>query len=137
MGKLTEIMDEAWKITEAQEWDRLGEVMHPTTEFVMPGASLRGPEEFKALCQSWWSAFPDLKHTVMAEIETGDTYACELRMKGTHTGTMRTPGGDIPATGKRIDMGSADYVRFKDGKIASWHAYPDMMGLMAQLGQGR
>ena len=47
---------------------------------------------------------------------------------------MRSPNGDIPATGKSIRMPSCDYVTVDGGKIATWHAYPDMVGMLAQLG---
>lgn len=136
MGKNTAIMAKVWEITEKQQWSRLEEFFTPTTEFRMPGATLRGPAEFRAMCESWWSAFPDLKHNVAHEIEVGDTYACELVMVGTHTGTMRTPKGDIPATGNKIQMLSCDYIQIKDGRIVTWHAYPDMVGMLAQLGVG-
>ncbi len=134
MANLAKLMDGVWKATESQDWGALEAVFTPATEFRMPGQTLRGPHEFRAMCEAWWSAFPDLKHQIAAEMESGDDYSCELVMVGTHTGTMRTPKGDIPATGKRIQMLSCDYVKVKDGRIVSWHAYPDMMGMLAQLG---
>jgi predicted ester cyclase len=137
MGKHTETMTRAWQFTEKQLWSELEPAFSPVTEFRMPGGTFRGFGEFKAMCQAWWSAFPDLKHEIVAQHESGDAYACELVMVGTHTGTMHTPKGDIPATGKKIRMLSCDYVTFdKDGRIASWHAYPDMIGMLAQLGVG-
>ena len=134
MASIKELMDKAWDIIESQRWNQLGEVFTATTEFRMPGQTTRGPDEFRALCEAWWSAFPDLRHQVASEIESGNSYVCELVMVGTHKGTMRTPKGDIPATGKPVQMSSCDYITVKDGRIASWHAYPDMIGLLGQLG---
>jgi len=134
MGQAKEVIDRAWKIMEDQQWDRIGEVMSPRVEFVMPGQVLRGIEEFRGMCNGWWAAFPDLRHEILDDVESADTYVCELAMVGTHTGTMRSPNGDIPATGRKIRMPSADYIKLKDGKIVSWHAYPDMLGMLGQLG---
>jgi predicted ester cyclase len=137
MGKHTDLMTRVWNLTEKNQWRDLEPFFSQSTEFRMPGGTFRGAKEFAAMCEAWWAAFPDLKHEIASEIESGDTYACELVMVGTHTGTMKTPKGDLPATGKKIRMLSCDYVTFdKEGRIATWHAYPDMVGMLAQLGVG-
>jgi len=134
MSKNKEIADRAWQLLDAQDFGRLEEVLAPNVEFRMGSQVIRGIPEFRAMCEGWWAAFPDLHHEVTAEMESGDSYACELSMVGTHTGTMHTPQGDLPATGKKIRFLSCDYVTVDRGKIVRWHAYPDMPGLLAQLG---
>ena len=130
---LSELMGRIWKPTEANDWQALADFFTPDTEFRLGPNVFRGYEGFVGMCDAWWKAFPDLKHEIVSEIESGDIYACELAMHGTHTGPMQTPQGALPATGKRVRMASCDYVVVKNGKITSWHAYPDMAGLMAQL----
>jgi ketosteroid isomerase-like protein len=49
-------------------------------------------------------------------------------------GELRGPQGDIPATGRPVLWESADYLRVRDGKIASWHVYTDTMAMLVQLG---
>jgi len=134
MSKTSDVVTRAWQLIEAQDFARFEEVLSPHLEFRMGSDTLRGLREFQAMCQGWWSAFPDLGHEITSSIDSGDTYACELQLSGTHTGTMRTPKGDLPATGRKIRMGSCDYIVVKDGKIVTWHAYPDMVGLLGQLG---
>jgi predicted ester cyclase len=135
MANIKQLMDKTWDIIESKRWDQLQDVFTDTTEFRLPGQTTRGVDQFRGLCEAWWSAFPDLRHKIASEIESGDTYACELVMVGTHKGTMRSPtGDDIPATGKPVQMTSCDYITVKDGRIATWHAYPDLMGLLAQIG---
>jgi predicted ester cyclase len=129
----TEVIDRAWKLLDSQEFGRLEEVLAPNCEFRMGSQVFRGIAEFRAMCQGWWGAFPDLHHEVTAQHEAGNAYACELSMAGTHTGTMHTPQGDLPATGKKIRFLSCDYITVEKGKIVTWHAYPDLPGLMAQL----
>ena len=134
MANIAQLMTKTWQILESIQWDRLGEVLAPAVQFRLPGQTMNGVAEFRGMADAWWSAFPDLKHSTHSEIESGDTYACELVMTGTHEGTMRSPNGDIPATGKSIRMASCDYITVEDGKIVTWHAYPDMVGMLAQLG---
>lgn len=82
----------------------------------------------------WFKAFPDLEHTITDHVESGNTYACELVVTGTHTGPMATPMGELLPSGRRLEMRSADYIKFEEGRIVSWHAYPDIPSMLAQLG---
>jgi predicted ester cyclase len=63
-----------------------------------------------------------------------DAAAVELVFMGTHTGPLATPNGVIPPTGRRVTLQSASILRFKEGLIASEHAYPDQLDFMTQLG---
>jgi len=136
MTKHIETMTKAWQTIEAQQWDKVKDLFAGSGEFRMHAQVFNGAPEFVAMCQGWYAAFPDLKHEIVREIESGDSYCCEMVMTGTHTGTMRTPKGDLPATGKKIRMVTCDYIVFREGRVVSWHAYPDIGGMMAQLGVG-
>jgi steroid delta-isomerase-like uncharacterized protein len=97
--------------------------------------TMEGGEQFKAMMAGWYGAFPDLRHEITDYAEEGTRAAFTLRITGTHTGTMRTPKGDVPATGKRIDFRVADIVAFgSDGKAVTWNAYFDMVVMLQQLG---
>jgi len=128
-----EVLDRAWKILESQDFGRIEEIFAAHGEFRLPGATFRGPDQMRAMCQGWWTAFPDLRHEITAWIESGDTYCCELTMVGTHLGPFPTPQGELAATGRKVRMPSCDYCVVKEGKVVSWHAYPDMPSLLAQL----
>jgi predicted ester cyclase len=125
-----------WSAFERGELDRIeAELMSPDIEFVMPGApKLRGVKQVRQLWESWKAAFPDMKHQTVHAIEGADTYAAETHFTATHTGTLRSAQGEIAPTGKAIRWESADIVRLKDGKIASWHVYHDQMAMLGQLG---
>jgi predicted ester cyclase len=125
-----------WKAFEGGDLDRIEvELVSPDIEFVMPGApKLRGSKAVRQLWDAWKAAFPDMKHETVHAVEGGDTYAGETRFSATHTGTLRSPQGEIAPTGKSIRWESADIVRFENGRIASWHVYHDQMAMLAQLG---
>ena len=53
---------------------------------------------------------------------------------GTHTETLASPEGDIPATNKSVDGRAVELTRVADGKIVENHLYYDNMELLTQLG---
>jgi predicted ester cyclase len=81
-----------------------------------------------------WTAFPDMKVVSTYQVITGDTAVTEETYSGTHTGTMRTPNGDFPATGKRVQGRQVAVQRVKDGKVWSEHLYFDQMEFLGALG---
>src|SRR5579864_6462234 len=71
--------------------------------------AFRGASEIAAVAQSWGDAF-DSKATIESERISGDTAILELTWRGTHIGPMRTPNGDIPATGKKVELRACQIV---------------------------
>jgi predicted ester cyclase len=133
VGDLTKAMQICWEAMEARQWDRLDEVLAPDLVMEFPGMRFDGPAAFKEMARAWFAAFSDLTHETVAEFESDGNYACRLRITGTHDGTFVTPMGEIPATGRKVEMLSADYVTGVGDRIKTWHAYPDMAGLVAQI----
>ena len=85
--------------------------------------------------QGWFSAFPDIKLTVTNRVVTEDQVASELEFVGTNSGDLQlAPGAAIPATGKTVHGRGTYFVRFRDGKPVEVHSYPDLAGMMMQLG---
>ena len=78
--------------------------------------------------------FPDSKATFHDAHVSGNTVILELSWKGTQTGPMVTPDGEVPATGKSIDMRAVQVQEIQDGKVASTRQYFDMATMMSQLG---
>ena len=96
----------------------------------------RGREAARAYILGWFTAFPDVKTTVKNRLVTEDRVACEIEFAGTNTGPLSmAPGAPpIPATGKTI-MGKGTYfVKVRNGKATEVRTYPDIAGLMMQLG---
>lgn len=135
MGKNKDIVERFWQVMESHDLAGLGELLAADGEFRGPGApALRGPEQVRPFLAGWLSAFPDLRHEVLAVAEAGDTIALELRITGTHTGALRGPGGEIPPTGHKVVWESCDFIRIAGGKVVSWHAYWDQVAFLTQLG---
>ncbi|HEU5014620.1 MAG TPA: ester cyclase [Roseiflexaceae bacterium] len=87
-------------------------------------------ESIMPFWQSFYAAFPDLRHTVEDLIAENDKVACRLTIRGTHQNDFQ----GIPATGNVITMSAINCFRFVDDKVAEhWSEY-DAMGMMQQLG---
>jgi predicted ester cyclase len=80
------------------------------------------------------SPLPDAGAIVERMFETGDTVIVEGRFTGTNTGPLSGPDGELPASGRKVDLPFADFSRLSDGKIVDYRTYYDQVGLLTQLG---
>jgi steroid delta-isomerase-like uncharacterized protein len=81
------------------------------------------------------TAFPDAKYVVDSFFADGDKFADEWTFTGTNTGPLRLPeGGEIPATGRPVEIKGMEYVEVRDGKIVVDNLYYDFLAAVAQLG---
>lgn len=97
-----------------------------TTE--MP--EIRGVEDMLSFLKDMFAAFPDWHEEIELMIAEGDKVAYITTGVGTHIGPM----GDIPATGKRIELTNYIIQRIEDGKIAETWVGWDNLAALAQLG---
>lgn len=87
-------------------------------------------EQYKGLCQAYFSAFPDLHITTDEIVAEADKVTKVWTANSTHKGELM----GIPATGKRIKVKGIEVFRIVDGKIAEIWAVMDNLGMMQQLG---
>lgn len=98
------------------------------------GMALHGHDGYKQFLLSWTEAFPD-SHAEVTHMLAGENHAItEFIGRGTHTGTLHGPTGDIPATGRKVEFRLCDVHVIKNGKIVGFREYYDLMGFMQQLG---
>lgn len=98
------------------------------------GSHFRGPQGARAFSQMWADGFPDGKVTVERVIAAGQSCVIEHIGRGTHTGTLRAPGGDLEATGRSVTLELCDVFDFRDGMIRSMRSYFDSASLLMQIG---
>jgi predicted ester cyclase len=105
------------------------------SELVMPGGiDLRGQEQIGELVKVFWEAMPDAELTREHQATDGSTVVTEGRLMGTHTGPFRSPQGDLPPTGNRVEFRYASVRRIEGGKIRSEHLYFDQLEFLPQIG---
>jgi steroid delta-isomerase-like uncharacterized protein len=124
---------EAWN---ERNFDDIAAATAPdaTLTLVGSGDTFEGIEGSRAYSAMWADGFPDGKVTVDRVIESGDFVVVEYTGRGTHTGTLATSMGEIPATGRSLTLQLCDVMEFKNGKVQSQRTYFDTGSMMAQLG---
>jgi steroid delta-isomerase-like uncharacterized protein len=98
------------------------------------GQTFHNREGFMQFMQGFKGAFPDIRITVTNQVATEESVVTEFTARGTHTGPMLTPAGEIPPTGRTVDFIVCEVCRVKNGQIASLRNYQDSAAIMRQLG---
>lgn len=126
-------LHEAWN---ERNFDEIAEATAPdgTLTIVASGDTFEGVEGSRRYNSMWVDAFPDGKVTVDRVIASGDDVVVEFTGRGTHTGTLVTSMGEIPATGRSVTLQFCDVMQFKNGKVQEQRSYFDTGSMMAQLG---
>ncbi len=101
---------------------------------VASGEKFRGPEGARKNAEGWLTAFPDAKVEVLNVVSSGEWGFAELVGRGTHLGALKTPGGDVPPTGRQMELHFCSVVKVQDGKIVEGRDYYDGMTVATQLG---
>ncbi len=96
---------------------------------------LKGRAAIEKDTADFFRAFPDLRVEVINIFEKGDRAAGEIKMTGTNSGPMATPMGEVPPTGKRIDLRGVFVGRLNaENLIVEERRYYDTGTMMKQLG---
>jgi steroid delta-isomerase-like uncharacterized protein len=94
-----------------------------------------GRDAVRGAVAAWLTAFPDVRWELQNLMSSGDTFIAEAIFKGTHTGPMKTDQGEIPATGKSVEMPCCFIgCVSSNGLIAEDRTYLNAAIMMEQLG---
>ena len=120
----------------AKDWDDVARTITSDAVYdeVANRRVARGASEVIAFWKGWAEAMPDSIGTTESALVSGNTVILELTWRGTHTGTLRTPGGDLPATGNTFEIRACMIVDVSDGKGRGMRHYFDMATMLTQLG---
>jgi steroid delta-isomerase-like uncharacterized protein len=99
-----------------------------------PNLRLEGRSAVVAYAMAWARAFPDAVVDVHHETVEGNTVVQEFTFEGTHRETLSGPGGDVPATNKRIAGRASQSIVIGDGVVNEFRLYFDQVDVMTQLG---
>ena len=129
------VVRDAYTVFNTRDWAALATLFSGDAVLtnVATGEQFHGPAGVERFMTSWLVAFPDGHIEIETLAQAGDVAVCEFRGVGTHAGTFRTPTGDIPATGRGVNVPFCDVVRLRDGKIVSIRTYFDTATFGAQL----
>ena len=119
--------------------DRAAFEDHVRTYFA-PDIEVVGPDGIKDLAGAltgWLAlldAFEDLTFDLLTVTEGDSRVVLEHLFHGTHTGPLTTVAGDLPATGRAVQLPLVTVVEHEDGRVRRWRSYHDQLALLTQLG---
>lgn len=132
-----DVVREAYRLAEGDTLDPAGfqGLFTETGTFNdVPSSLTFGRDQIPAALIGLASAFPDIHRELLEVHALGDVVAVELRIQGTHLGPFPTPAGEIPPTGRRIDVPTADLWYLREGRIERFQCYNAASVWLAQLG---
>ena len=98
------------------------------------GRRIEGAHDVMAALQAWKTAQPDLTGEVVNVAVDGDTAVLEIVWRGTHTGPLATPSGELPASGRRVETRATMWQRYDGELVVHQRHYLDMLTMLTQLG---
>ncbi|HZA40142.1 MAG TPA: ester cyclase [Actinomycetota bacterium] len=123
----TTVLREIYEIMNARDLDAVDHLYHP--EVTLNGQS-SSPAEIKAYCGALLDAFEDLSLTVEQIVADGAWVSARVVARGTHS----SPLGELPATGKKVEISQHDLARIADGRVVECFTVFDRYGMLQQLG---
>jgi steroid delta-isomerase-like uncharacterized protein len=119
-----------------KDWDRARAALAPEVVYDEVGThrKLEGVDDVLTAWKGWATAIPDSRATFHSETVSGNTAVLEITWKGTHSGPLNTGEGEIPATGKKIELRAIQVVDVADDRVKSVRQYFDMGTLLQQIG---
>jgi predicted ester cyclase len=134
-SKVREIFEKGTDAFNRHDAAGFAETMADDVRTQAPGVGeISGKEAVKAFYQSWLDAFPDARVEITALHVLDDLAIEEGVFTGTHRGTLRGPAGDLPPTGRNVEVEYMQVVRLRGDKVGSFHLVFDRLELMEQLG---
>lgn len=101
---------------------------------VATGQTLTGRDGFGRFIERFAAASSDMKKHITNQIASADQVVSEFTLRGTHDGPLRTPTGEVPPTGRIIELEVVEVLGVRKGKIAWIRNYSDTTTLIRQLG---
>ena len=137
------INEEAAKVTREQlhafnekDWEQWLDVSAEDCVYdeIATHSKLTGRDNVLVAMKAWANAFPNVQGAIDHLSTDGNKTTTQLTWKGKHTGPLHTPAGEIPPTGKEIEIRACQVTEIEDGKVKTMENYFDMMTMMNQLG---
>lgn len=119
-----------------KDWDAVKACVAPGFVYdeVATHRRVQGTDQVLAVWKGWAAAMPDSKATFHDAYVSGNTVVLEITWRGTHTGPLQLPKGEVPGTGKPFELRACQVFEIAGGKAQSMRQYFDMATLLQQLG---
>jgi ketosteroid isomerase-like protein len=119
MGLAREAAEQVYATMASGDVDALMRLCTADCELVEAGNHLRGADQIGPYLRVYFTALANMRPEIRSLIESQDKVAAEIAFVSTRS------GGPDDAS-QASDVERADFMTFRDGKIAHWHVYIDM-----------
>jgi len=132
MADAATVHQQMFDAVQARDFDKMRELYQPGFTYMTSDGTRGGIDESVGEAELYMGAFPDMVLEVRHQSSAGENgpSVIEFTARGTHT----APLGDIPATGKQVELLVCNIVETRDGKLVSEREYYDTLALLKQLG---
>jgi ketosteroid isomerase-like protein len=135
MGQAREIMDRVTDAVMSGDQAALAQLYAPDAVAETPDApSIQGGPAVAEYLLSFKRAFPDASFESVRKHDAGDTAIDEGYFRGTHTGVLSSPEGDVAPTGRSLRLRECDILTVANGVAVAHRFYYDQLDFMSQLG---
>jgi predicted ester cyclase len=129
------VVERGLKAFNAHDLEAVARDAAPDIEGTAPGdVKLKGPQAIKEYNQTFITAFPDARAEAKNIFTQGRHVIVEGVFTGTHNGTLKTPMGDVPATGRKVKGEYVQIFEVDRGLVKRASLLFDQVQLMTQLG---
>ena len=134
--KLDQLARETIDAFNRSDWDAVRSMTGPGYVYEETGTGRRteGADETIAALQQWKAALPDVTGEVVRVVVDGDTAVLEVVWRGTQTGHLATGAGELPPSGRSIEIYSTMWQQWRDDQLAAERHHLDVLSMLAQLG---
>jgi ketosteroid isomerase-like protein len=87
-----------------------------------------------ARVRSMQRAYSGLRHELVERVDAPGRLVIAFRLRGTHTGPLATPFGELAATGRPFEVRVIDILTLTEGRISAVTMVADELGQLAGLG---
>jgi steroid delta-isomerase-like uncharacterized protein len=120
-----------------KNWDAVKAAVAPGFIYDEVGTQrkIQGINDVLAAWRGWATAIPDSKATFDNASTSGNTVILEVTWRGTQTGPLQTPTGQIlQPSGRKIELRACQVIEVANGKVQVMRHYYDMVTMLQQLG---
>ena len=131
-----ELFLEAMRRQDSGDHEGFLELQAVDCEWAVPGAQFNGRDAVRDWTAPFHEEFSDSRHEVTRIEELGDTAFVEGVWHAVNDGPLRTPQGEVPPTGRKVDLRFAVVIRRSPNaaQARSVHLYFDQLEFLGQLG---
>lgn len=123
-----------WASPPADDADALAELRALYADPVQINGTAMTAVDLLARVRGMQRAYTGLQHELLERVDAPGRLVVAFRLRGTHTGPLATPLGELPATGRPFEVRVIDILTLADGRISTVTMVADELGQLASLG---